>query len=103
MDATPAVPALLRNRPSKRPCADPEDPQPFPEHATVIAPTWDGRCESVVAENPAPTIGTFDAEAVKAGSVQPQPPEMVALKDAVWLVKLACTLPDIAGVPVAPG
>ena len=32
---------------------------------------------------------------------QPQPPDTVAVKLAVWLVKLACTVPEIVGGPLA--
>src|SRR5258706_15604824 len=69
-DAMPVVPLLLRKRPSNRPAA--EDPQPVPEHATVIAPTPEGRPASVEAENPAPTIGARVEAAVKLGLLVPE-------------------------------
>src|SRR5258708_4551877 len=102
IEATPDVPLLLRKSPSKRPCAVPDDPHPEPEHATVIAPTFDGRDASVDAEKPAPTIGRFDALAVKAGLVQPQPLDTVPVNDAVCAVKFADTVPVMEGAPLAP-
>src|SRR5258706_8402545 len=97
--AIPEVAALLRKRPSKRPNLEPADPQPVPLHATVIGPTAPGRCASVLAENPAPTIGRLLALAVKVGAGQPQPPDTAAVKLAVWLVKFACAGPDMVRRP----
>src|SRR5262249_46247802 len=92
-----------RKRPSKRPAALPDDPHPLPVHATVSGATYVGRCESLDAEKPAPTIGMFEALAVSVGVVQPHPPETDAFTLAVWAEKFAEIAPVTDGVPVAPG
>jgi len=94
--ANPDVAPLAKNA-SKRPCGVPL--QALPLHVTVIAPTLDGRPESVDAEKPAPTSGAFDADAVNVGLPAF---EIVALKPAVRLVKFAFSVPVIDGAPVAP-